>query len=336
MLVSFCVVARNEEKNMPAIFDMIMAQDYPHDQIEVVFVDSMSTDNTKKCMEQFAETAEGFYKVQVLENEKIKQAPGWNMAIRNAGGDVIIRVDAHGYTPSDFVRRSVRIIEDGEYVGGGPRPNIVDEKTKWKETLLTAESSMFGSSIAPYRKNTNRTYVKSVFHGIYRREVFEKVGVFDERLGRTEDNEMHYRIRKAGYKICFDPSIISYQHVRSSLKAMLKQKYGNGFWIGRTVGVCPGCLSVYHFVPGLFFVSVIFTSVLAVFGYPVLFCILMALYGLADICMTISAFFGKKVWIGDLLLPAIFFLLHMSYGAGTIFGLLGMYRWKNKIYLKAE
>lgn len=67
----------------------------------------------------------------------------------------------------------------------------------------------------PYRKGNHKTYVKSVFHGAYRKEIFEKAGLFNENLGRTEDNEMHYRIRKAGYKICFNPDIISYQNIRN-------------------------------------------------------------------------------------------------------------------------
>ena len=118
---------------------------------------------------------------------------------------------------------------------------------------------MFGSSIASYRNNPGKTYVKSLFHAAYRREVFEKVGFFNEELVRTEDNEIHYRMRKAGYKLCFDPDIISYQYTRSSLKAMLKQKYANGYWIGKTSKVCPKCLSIYHFVP-FAFVSAIIAS----------------------------------------------------------------------------
>ena len=106
----------------------------------------------------------------------------------------------------------------------------------------------FGSSIATYRRSHHKTYVKSVFHGAYRREVFEKAGLFNENLGRTEDNEMHYRILKAGYKICYNPKIISYQHTRNTWRGMIKQNYGNGYWIGLTVGICPRCFSIYHFV----------------------------------------------------------------------------------------
>lgn len=71
-------------------------------------------------------------------------------------------------------------------------------------------------------------------------------------------------MRKAGFKLRFCPDIISYQHTRSSLPKMLKQKYGNGYWIGKTSKVCPGCLSVYHFVPWAFVMAIIVTTVASV------------------------------------------------------------------------
>lgn len=213
---------------------------------------------------------------------------------------------------------------------------------------------MFGSSIADYRNNPGRTYVKSLFHAAYRREVFDKVGFFNEDLVRTEDNEIHYRMREAGYKLCFDPDIISYQYTRSSLKAMLKQKYANGFWIGKTSRVCPKCLSIYHFVP-FAFVSAIIASLLAIAGLGsadslfdkctertgrkrydrgiikklknivvTLTIVMWALYGtLACTMAAVSSIkAGSKRNITNILLPVLFLMLHVSYGAGTIMGLM--------------
>ena len=86
----------------------------------------------------------------------------------NYTGEAVIRVDAHAHIPVDFVSKNVKVLEEGEMVVGGVRPNIVDEETPWKDTLLLAESSMFGSSIAPYRNGGNGTeekiYMKSLFH----------------------------------------------------------------------------------------------------------------------------------------------------------------------------
>ena len=324
MLVSFCVIAYNEEKALDSLFKDIIAQDYPHGNIEVILVNAMSTDQTRRKMEHFSEEDHGFRRVVVLDNAKKIQAAGWNVAITASKGDIILRIDAHTMIPHDFVSKNVQCILSGENVTGGRRPNVVEEETPWKHTLLLAESSMFGSSIAPYRKGNHKTYVKSVFHGAYRKEVFEKAGLFNESLGRTEDNEMHYRIRKAGYRLCYDPQIHSWQYVRSSVPGMMKQKYGNGEWVARTLGVCPGCLSIYHFVPFAFVLAIIVTTILAAVKKPFLAITMWITYWCGAIGMAVLAVKNEAKHICQLLLPGIFFLLHLSYGVGSVVGMTKM------------
>ena len=190
-MVSFCVIAYNEEKNLESLFSDIRNQDYPHEKMEIIFVNAMSTDRTRELMENFAKENNGFSRVKILDNPKKIQAAGWNLAIQEARGDIILRVDAHTMIPPQFVTNSVKSIESGEWVTGGPRPNIVEGNTPWKHTLLLAEKSLFGSSIAPYRQSHQKSYVKSVFHGAYRKEDFVKGGLFNEDLGGTEVDEMH-------------------------------------------------------------------------------------------------------------------------------------------------
>ena len=283
-------------------------------------------------MEKFAEEENGFLRVKVFDNPKKKQAAGWNIAIKNSSEDIIIRIDAHTMIPREFVSKNVQCIESGEDVSGGPRPNIAEDDSPWKHTLLLAEKSMFGSSIATYRRSHHKTYVKSVFHGAYRREVFEKAGLFNENLGRTEDNEMHYRILKAGYKICYNPKIISYQHTRNTWRGMIKQKYGNGYWIGLTVGICPRCFSIYHFVPLSFVIALMFSLIMVALGKMSPFIVLILLYGMVNISMYVLAVLKeKKKYVYYLLLPFIFISLHISYGVGTVVGLIRMPRWSKKI-----
>lgn len=322
MKVSFCVIACNEENTLESLFSDIRNQDYPHELMEIILVDGNSEDNTKGIMKKFAREKNGFDRVLVLDNPKRKQASGWNVAISNARGDIILRIDAHAAVPREFVSKNVACIKLGEDICGGQRPNIIDERTPWKETLLLAESSMFGSSIAPYRRNIGKTYVKSMFHAAYRKEVFEKVGLFNEDLGRTEDNEIHYRIRKAGYKFCFDSDIISYQHTRNSLKKMLKQKYANGYWIGRTSKVCPQCLSIFHFVPFTFVIAIILSTILLGMDIKFPIVILWSAYWLVAILMSVVSIVKKKFSISLLILPVLFFLLHISYGIGTLKGIV--------------
>ena len=335
-MVSFCVIAYNEEKNLESLFSDIRNQDYPHEKMEIIFVNAMSTDRTRELMENFAKENNGFSRVKILDNPKKIQAAGWNLAIQEARGDIILRVDAHTMIPPQFVTNSVKSIESGEWVTGGPRPNIVEGNTPWKHTLLLAEKSLFGSSIAPYRQSHQKSYVKSVFHGAYRKEVFDKAGLFNEDLGRTEDNEMHYRIRKAGYKICYDPQIISYQHSRGTWYEMIRQKYGNGYWIGLTLGICPRCFSVYHFVPLLFVLAILISSVLAICGVTEPLKLLLILYVVVNLLMSFLAVSGEKKYGYYVLIPVIFLSLHLAYGIGTLVGIINMPVWKRRHKKKKE
>ncbi len=336
LLISLCVVARNEERALPSLLSDILSQGYPHDRMEILLADSASTDGTRTCMERFArEHGQEFYGVRVLDNPGKTLARGWNVLLQAFTGDVILRVDAHANIPPDFVEKNAACLEKGEAVSGGQRPCVLDSPTQWQKTLLLAENSMFGSSIASFRRNVEKMYAKSLFHGAYRREVFETIGGYNEELGRTEDNEIHYRMRKAGFRLCFDPSIISYQHVRSSLRKMIRQKYGNGKWVGLTVGVCPGCLSLYHFAPFIFFLGFLITTILACMGIWQLAAVMWGLYLLLAVGMTLS-YIGNKNWnITSLSLPVLFLLLHMCYGVGTAVGLVCLPWWK-KVHHKGE
>ena len=331
MTVSLGIIAYNEEKNLKNIFSDLLNQDFDRQQIEVILVDSMSTDNTRAMMEEFAKSENGFLAVKVAENRKKTQPSGWNVVIQNSQGDILIRWDAHARFAPDFISASVRCIESGEDVCGGVRPCITDEDTPYKKTLLIAENSMFGSSFAPYRRGGEKEYVKSVFHGAYRRTAVEKVKGFDERLIRTEDNDFHYRLRKAGFKICFDDRIKSSQIMRASFSKMLKQKFQNGKWIGMTTAVQPGCLELYHFVPFCFVIGIIITGILALFGIWQLAALMWGAYILLNLAMSVvSIIQNKRFHISQLLLPFMFLLLHLSYGVGTVIGFLKIPFWKER------
>lgn len=321
MIVSLGIIALNEEKYLPAVLDDILKQLYPLFQIDLILIDSMSNDSTKFVMESFRDAnLKLFHNIRVLDNTRQWQANGWNVFLRNAIGDVLIRVDAHSHIPNYYVEKLVLSIETKNYdVVGGKRPTILKDNTAWAKTLLEAENALFGSGMAVFRTSDKARYVKSVFHGAYRKEVFEKVGGFNEKLRRTEDNEIHWRIRKSGYKIWYDPSIISYQYARPTLGKMLKQKYLNGFWIGKTIWICPQCFSLYHFVPLVFVVSLICLASLSFISY-IPFFLLCCLYGVFDLCNTVLSIVKNKNFKMAILI-LIFPMLHIAYGIGTLLGL---------------
>jgi GT2 family glycosyltransferase len=325
--VSFIVVAYNAGSKLENLLEDLKKQDYNHNDIEIILVDSNSSDNTKDIMMKFKEINKTFSKVLVLDNPKKILPCGWNIALEASTGDLILRVDAHSSLPNDFISKNVNRIDMGEKIVGGHRISIIDENNAWQKTLLIAEKSIFGSGIATYRRKEREEYVSTLAHAAYSREVFKKVGGYDERLARTEDNEIHYRMKKAGYKFLLDPTIKSYHHARNSLSKMMKQKYLNGYWIGLTMGISPKCFSIYHFVPLVFVLALIFSIIFAfVFsGIPLI--LLLGAYFTFNILNTIFSIISEKKHLDYLLLPFIFFLLHLSYGWGTLYGLIKLPFW---------
>lgn len=320
--VTFGVIAYNEHRYLPDVLEDLVNQTYPKNKIEVILVDGESSDDTRHIMEKFkSDYIKDFLDIKVLKNEKRVQPAGWNVVIQNFTTDALLRIDAHARLKNDFIENNVKCLNSGEYVCGGPRENIIDEDTRWKKMLLAAEQSMFGSGIASYRHNTEmRKYVKSVFHGCYKREIIQQIGLFNEKLIRTEDNEFHYRIRNNGYRICYDPTIKSYYQTRNSLKGMLKQKYKNGVWIGKTLHECPGCISIFHLVPSFFVGSLFVSIILFAVGIKIFLMIECMLYCLFLLLSTVISIVQNKNLM-DIFLPFVIFIIHFAYGIGTIIGI---------------
>lgn len=332
MLVTFIIVAYNAAPVLPGILEDLKAQDYSRQKMELLLVDSRSEDGTLEVLETFRQQNKGeFQRVSVLTNPGRTLPCGWNVALREARGELILRVDAHTRIPADFVRRNVENVAAGESICGGTVTSVLTGNSDWQRVLLLAENSAFGGGAAKFRRSTKKEYVETVAFAAYSRRVFETVGGYDERLARTEDNEMHYRMKQAGFRMLLDPAIVSSREARSTLPRLLRQKYLNGRWIGLTMGICPRCFSLYHFVPFCFLLAVVLTTVLAILGIPLPAVLMWSAYTLAAVVMTLRAFTGgEKFCAAGLLLPLVFLLFHLWYGAGTGEGLCRLPFWINR------
>ncbi|WP_048783077.1 glycosyltransferase family 2 protein [Streptococcus sp. 263_SSPC] len=334
MKVSIIITARNEEKYLPMLFKDILNQTYPLQNIEVVLMDSNSKDNTRTLMEEFKTNNESL-SVQIVTNERQIQAAGFNEGVKHATGDVVLKIDAHSRIPADFVQKNVNEIMAGAYVCGGNRPTVVDSDDDFSKTLHIVEESALGSSIANYRKSNTKRKVNSIFHGMYRKEVFEKVGLADERLLRTEDNEFHYRVRKSGYDIIFNPEIESYQYIRPTFIKMIKQKFANGYWIGLTSHICRDCLSLFHFGPGVFVATLLVLMMLTPISFAPLLTV-FGLYLLAVLGLSILEISKQKFNPTLLLIPFIMMAVHFAYGIGTIKGWIFGFEFKKEYFSEEE
>ena len=320
MKISFIVVAYNAAGSLGALLEDLLAQTIPHEQIEALLVDSASTDATRAIMLDFARTAP--FEVKVLDNPKRWLASGINVALGAATGDAIIRLDAHARIPKDFLENNLRALERGEDIVGGCVLGSAPGGA-WESVLRTVDTSRFCGGAAPFRNGGEARYVDTLAYALYRREVYDKVGLYDERLRRTEDNDMHYRMRKAGYRFYFSPDIVSYHAARATMRGQLRQKWGNGYWIGRTMRIQPRCFAPRHLIPALFVLALLFGLLLLPFSvWPLL--LLLFAYLACDLVFAARGALSQETGrlLALLTLPFLFPAVHVVYGVGTLAGLL--------------
>ena len=320
MTISFIVVAYNAAACLPLLLDDLLAQTLPPEQLEVLLVDSASSDGTRRVMEAFS--ADAPFPVRVLDNPRRWLASGIIVALRAAAGDAVIRLDAHARIPADFLQKNLDALAQGEDIVGGCVSGA-QPGTPWEAVMHALDTSRFCGGAAPFRNSGEARYVDTLAYALYRREVYERVGPYDERLRRTEDNDMHYRMRRAGYRFYFSPEIISYHAARPTLRGQLRQKWGNGYWIGRTMHVQPHCFAPRHLIP-MFFVLALLGCLLLLplTRWPLL--LLLCAYALFDLDFSVQSALREEK--GRLLalctLPVLFPAVHIVYGAGTLLGLL--------------
>lgn len=319
MKISFIVVAYNAAGSLGALLEDLLAQTIPHEQIEALLVDSASADATRAIMLDFAKAAP--FEVKVLENPKRWLASGINVALGAATGDAIIRLDAHARIPKDFLRNNLRALERGEDIVGGCVLGSAPSGA-WESVLRTVDTSRFCGGAAPFRNGGEARYVDTLAYALYRREVYDKVGLYDERLRRTEDNDMHYRMRKAGYRFYFSPDIVSYHAARATMRGQLRQKWGNGYWIGRTMRIQPRCFAPRHLIPALFVLALLCCLLLLPLrAWPLL--LLLSAYLACDLVFAVRGACSQETGrlLALLTLPFLFPAVHVVYGVGTLAGL---------------
>lgn len=320
MKISFIVVAYNAAGSLGALLEDLLAQTIPHEQIEALLVDSASTDATRAIMLDFAKATP--FEVKVLDNPRRWLASGINVALAAATGDAIIRLDAHARIPKDFLENNLRALARGEDIVGGCVLGGAPSGA-WESVLRTVDTSRFCGGAAPFRNGGEARYVDTLAYALYRREVYDKVGLYDERLRRTEDNDMHYRMRKAGYRFYFSPDIVSYHAARATMRGQLRQKWGNGYWIGRTMRIQPRCFAPRHLIPALFVLALLFGLLLLPFSvWPLL--LLLSAYLACDLVFAVRGALSQESGrlLALLTLPFLFPAVHVVYGVGTLAGLL--------------
>lgn len=323
-LVSIIIPCRNEEKFIGMCLDSIIANDYPKDKLEILVVDGMSGDKTRKTV---AEYSAKYSFIELLENPNRVTPFALNIGIKNSKGSIIARMDAHSEYSKDYVSKLVKgLFEfDADNVGGITKIIPVN-KTLSAKAIALVHSSFFGAGNAYYKTKipAHPIEVDTVFCGCFRKEIFNKIGLFDERMIRNQDLEFNLRLRRADGKIFLIPDIISSYYPKATLWEFAKHNFSDGFWVVYPLKFRLKTFSWRHIIPLIFTASFFVLPVLGIFVPPVLF-----LFGLEMASYFIlNLFFSAKIAIKEkslcllfLMIP-VFFIRHFFYGLGSAWAVL--------------
>jgi glycosyltransferase involved in cell wall biosynthesis len=323
--VSCIVPVRNEEEHIRACLQSLIEQDYPVGDLEIIVVDGRSSDRTREIIEEIVRQNP---QVRSLDNPAGIVPTAMNIGIRAARGEVIIRADGHNVYPRDYAANSVRYLEQtGADNVGGPWVTVPAGESFGARLVAAVLSSPFGVGNSKFRTSREEGFVDTVPFGAFRKQVFYRVGMYNETLVRNQDNELNARVRKAGGKIYLTPALTTHYYPVKPFWGLLKYAFRTSRWHIFTLSENKDSMVLRHIAPAVFvillilllpaaFVSAYARGVLAAMLWVYLLTGYYFSIRLSDLCKPGITF----------ILPFAAFCFHVAYGAGTLFGLSYLFR----------
>jgi glycosyltransferase involved in cell wall biosynthesis len=319
--VSIVIPCRNEIRHIGACLDSILASEYPRERLEVVIADGMSDDGTRDALAHYT-AAYGW--IRVLDNPKRITPCGMNLAIRAAGGEIIIRMDAHAIYPPDYVTRLVRARQEtGADNVGTPVNTLPADDTPMARAIAVGLSHRLGVGNSHFRVGTStRKWVDHVPFGCWGRELFDRVGLFDEELPRDQDVEFNARLLNRGGRILLLPDIASGYHARRTIRQVGRMLYQYGYFKPLVARKAGRIMTVRQVVPSLFVLGLAGSAILIPW-WPIALRVFAGIAGVYGILVAGAALqtARRHDWRAGLALVAVLPIMHVNYGIGYLLGL---------------
>jgi succinoglycan biosynthesis protein ExoA len=321
--VSIVVPCYNEEGTIGTLLQAILYQTYPCREMEVIIADGLSEDASRDVIRQF-QRAQPDLAVRVVENPRRTIPSSLNKAMREARGEFLIRLDAHSVPIPEYVELCIDDLKAGKGTNVGGVWNIRPGGTGWMARgIAGAASHPLGAGDAMYRLGARAGPVDTVPFGAFRREVFERMGGFDETLLTNEDYEFNLRIRQSGGLVWLDPRIASTYLARPNLRALAAQYWRYGYWKCRMLLRYPGSVKWRQALPPLFVAGVLGLGVAGSLWRPALYGLGAALGVYLLAVLTGAASIGARKTGAPVASAAMALVtMHVAWGGGFIWSLV--------------
>ena len=319
-MLSVIVPIYQEEKYISKCIDSMLSQDYPKDDLEIILVDGMSKDRTREIVATY--TAKYPF-IRMIDNPERIAPCAMNRGIKEAKGDVIMRLDAHVYYPKNYFSLLVEKLNElpgAENVGALCNTLPVNDSIT-AQSIAAVLSSSFGMGNSHFRVGADKEMeVDTVPFGCFHKSIFDKVGLYDEELVRNQDDELNARIIKAGGKIYLIPQLVCEYYARDTAKKVYKMFYQYGVFkplVNKKLG---SPATVRQFFPLFFVLGLLVGPVVCLF-LPVLWWAYFAVIMLWFILATSFSLKDSKNLKRILTQNWIYFVVHFGYGWGYIVGI---------------
>jgi len=324
-IVSFVMPVRNEEEYIRASLQSLVEQNYPASELDIIVVDGRSSDRTREII---GEIGERNPQIRCLDNPAGIVPTAMNIGIRAARGEVIIRADGHNMYPRDYAANCVKYLEEtGADNVGGPWVTVAADESFGARLVAAVLSSPFGVGNSKFRTSREEGFVDTVPFGAFRREIFDRVGMYNEKLVRNQDNELNARIRKAGGRIYLTPALTTYYHPVKDFSSLVKYTFKTSQWHIFTLRENRGSMGARHLAPAIFLMLLLLLLPFCFVSAKALAFLLgiLCVYVLTGFYFSLQAI-SKGNWDVAFVQPLGTFCFHLAYGAGTLFGLRYLFR----------
>ncbi|MBN1338006.1 MAG: glycosyltransferase family 2 protein [Bacteroidales bacterium] len=329
--LSVVVPCRNEAGHISACLDSLLQSSYKKGPMEIIVVDGMSSDGTRDILDKYVSRHPC---IRVIGNPGGITPVALNTGIRNASGRLIMIAGAHSSFPENYIPDIVdKMDELNADVAGGKIITAPGASTPVSMAIARILSNSVGVGDSKFRTGASGPMpVDTVPFGIFRSEVFRDAGLYDERLVRNHDIELSKRIKRAGKSIFLVPSVHCTYYARETFRRLADNNFRNGYWNILTLYITGlfSSLSLRHYVPLAFLLSLCAPFFLA-FIHPAFNYIPPVLFIVYNMLIFNISYRLKSDKVRFYLLVRGFFVLHFSYGAGSLTGLFRL----DKLFLKS-
>lgn len=321
-IVSVVIPCLDEARFIGPCLESIVMNEFPSDRLDVIVVDGGSRDGTAEILATYTER---YPFIRVASNPARITPVAFNIGIRQARGDLIMLMSAHATLAEGAIAKAVAFLRSSGAENVGGRWEVVPRGQRLLDLgIAAALSHSFGVGNATYRTGMTRVprWVDTAAYGCYRRDVFARIGMFNERLVRGQDMELNLRLKRAGGRTLFVPDIVVRYYARSDVRSFVRHSFVNGVWAVLPFVYAEGMpVSARHLTPMMFVLGVgasLAAGLVSLGWWPLL--LIAGSYVVADLVASVDVARRRGRSHLGFVMPFLFAALHAAYGLGSVWG----------------